>query len=132
MKMPKPIRSESTKPHGRVWCDSFEIHFSSTDDETTAASFRWVDIAKVEAFKRDLFTIDLVCITIRRSDGMVLEVDEETEGWTELINEFPKQLPGCLAPNFWLSDGTFPAFIENRTELFSIQPPPDDQGGAQC
>lgn len=86
----------------------------------------WSRIAKMDVFKRDLFGHDLVCMAIEASDGAVLEVDEEMDGWMPFIEILPDRLPGCKPWHDWFMRVTFPAFETNLETIFHCSPPTSD------
>jgi len=78
----------------------------------------WNDIARVTAFKRDLMTVDCVCMLLADADGHILEVDEEMAGWQELCEALPQRLPGAKPFHEWFMQVAFPAFATNGTDIF--------------
>jgi hypothetical protein len=55
----------------------------------------WRDTVGVKAFKRDLYTVDLICLSILLKDNKAVELNEEMAGWESLVAELPTYLPGC-------------------------------------
>lgn len=78
----------------------------------------WFDIHQATVFKRDLFSIDCICLLIRCADGTEVELNEEMGGWNRLVNALPKYLPGCLPYSEWYSATAFPAFAPNPAEIY--------------
>ncbi|MDP3481638.1 MAG: hypothetical protein Q8R88_17880, partial [Desulfoprunum sp.] len=67
------------------------------------------DVLEIFAFKRDLGTVDLICIGFRvDSDGSFNEIDEEMKGYKTALEELPDYFNGINTE--WFSDVAFPAF----------------------
>jgi hypothetical protein len=93
--------------------------FTDEGKERHEALLAWDEIATVEVFKRDLFTLDLVCLALARvGTEDVIEVDEEDPRWLDLVDALPSYLPGCRTLGEWFTDVAFPAFEENRRRLY--------------
>ncbi|RLB51688.1 MAG: hypothetical protein DRI90_22750 [Deltaproteobacteria bacterium] len=54
----------------------------------------WSQVAEVTAFKRDLWTIDLICIAFTWVDGRAHEIHEEIPGFHHLLASLPEHLKG--------------------------------------
>jgi hypothetical protein len=80
----------------------------------------WKDVKKVLVCKRDLFAYDQICLYFELSDSGV-EINENMEEWTELINSLPEYLPGCKNVDDWWSEVVYPAFKTNLTEIISVK-----------
>lgn len=78
----------------------------------------WTNIQKVAAFKRDCYTVDLICIAFETPDS-VYEINEEMASWPAFVQEIATHLPGCLKAEEWYEAVMFPAFETNRTMLYS-------------
>jgi hypothetical protein len=79
----------------------------------------WRDTIRIEAFKRDLFTVDLICLTFVLRDDKALEVNEEMDGWKSLAEKLPEYLRDCQTLEEWFPAVAFPAFKTNRTVIYS-------------
>jgi hypothetical protein len=79
----------------------------------------WNEVVKVTAYKRDLFSTDLICVFLSRIDETGLEVHEEMNNWMVFISSLPEHLPGCKAMESWFQAIMHPAFATNTTELYS-------------
>src|SRR5213082_145366 len=75
------------------------VNLKKTD--ATPLSMNWSEVCKAVAFKRDLFSVDLVCLFLSRQDGSGLELDEDMKGWKEFIAALPGFLPTCRAGEQW-------------------------------
>jgi hypothetical protein len=62
--------------------------------------------------------VDCICLAIATTDGTTTEVNEEMEGWEELTEALPKQLPGSKPWSECFSQVAFPAFATNETVIF--------------
>lgn len=78
----------------------------------------WQDTVRVEAFKRDLFAVDLICLYFLLRDNKAVEINEEMEGFDSLAGKLPEYLPGCQKFEEWFQVVAFPAFKENNTVIY--------------
>ena len=78
----------------------------------------WRDVLNIDAFKRDLYTVDLICLSVRLRDNKALEISEEMEGWESLVKKLPEYLPGCKRFEEWFQVVALPAFKPNRTAIY--------------
>src|SRR5437764_786947 len=70
----------------------------------------WSDVMRLVAFKRDLGTVDCICVAIIGKDGPALEINEEMAGWEEFTEALPTRLPRSLDWVDCCSRVAFPAF----------------------
>ncbi len=89
--------------------------FSVAKSQREIFSLRWNDIQEIVAFKRDLFTTDLVCFSFSTSDAS-FEVNEEVRGFSSLESALGKELPGF--DNTWRYKVIKPAFAPNRAVIY--------------
>jgi hypothetical protein len=79
-----------------------------------------VDLASVKevfAFKRDLFTTDVICIGLRVDDsGTYCEVAEDYGGYEAFLEAIGKEFTGI--DEDWFSEVAFPAFKPNVRSLW--------------
>jgi hypothetical protein len=66
----------------------------------------WCDIANVTAYKRDLLTVDLLCLAVGTNDGVV-ELNEEMEGYGQVEEQLCERLG---VGHEWKLRVLFPAF----------------------
>ena len=104
------------------------IHFDESKCETTndksgepSPQILWSEIVRVTAYKRDLFSIDLICVFLSRVDDTGLEIHEDMNNWKDFIAALPKYLPGCMPAESWFPKVASPAFATNLMELFSLR-----------
>ncbi len=79
----------------------------------------WDAVLRVEAYKRDLLTVDLLCLMLTTRDSRV-EIDEDMSGYSEVEAKLCKRL-GISGD--WKSVVLFPAFVANSTVLFDANTP---------
>ena len=83
----------------------------------------WQSVDTILAYKRDLFTTDLICLAFEwRSQGTTtaIELHEEMKNFRELIDELPKYF--ALRNPEWWAEVAFPAFESNEAILWSRTP----------
>lgn len=78
----------------------------------------WRDTVRIEAFKRDLYAVDLICLNIVLTQGAPVEINEEMDGWESLVEKLPEYLPGCQTVEQWFQPVAFPAFKPNFTVIY--------------
>lgn len=81
----------------------------------------WKDVEEIRAFKRDLFSIDLICLAFKREGkDEYVEVHEEMAGYHDLLQALPTRLPGFTLA--WFLDVAFPAFETNHQTIWKRTP----------
>ena len=103
-----------------------EIRFM--DSTGTTWRIAWTNIRKIAAFKRDLFSTDLICWELELKEGFrrgweeikVIEIDEEIEGFQGVFEEAVRR--NMVAPN-WLALVMQPAFATNWTIIYDSSVP---------
>jgi hypothetical protein len=78
----------------------------------------WDQIARIVAFKRDVYSHDVICLLIETNQPNVLELNENMPGWTELLKELEIRLPSAKPQAQWFTEVAFPAFAVKPTEVF--------------
>ena len=76
--------------------------------------FPLADVERVEFYKRDELTTDLICCEVAAGDA-VYRANEESPGWAELV-ETLETLPGFESE--WFAKVSQPPFEEARTVVF--------------
>lgn len=80
-------------------------------------ALRWDDVKEIFAFKDDVFGYDIICIGFRLDDeGKYLKIDEEFEGFKELLVFLPTVFPAVRAD--WFFEVAFPAFATCLVSLW--------------
>jgi hypothetical protein len=75
----------------------------------------WSEVEEIWAFKRDLFTVDQICLQFKLTERPPVLVTEDDEGFSALEDALQK-LP--LAESKWREKVTFPAFAENQMRIY--------------
>jgi hypothetical protein len=76
----------------------------------------WNEVREIVAFKRDLLTVDLICLGFRVDESeCCIEVDEECAGYEELATEVERRFE---IESDWRSKVAFPAFETNFMTLW--------------
>ena len=78
----------------------------------------WDEIHTVTVFKRDLFTVDCICLFAARSDDSGIELDEEMSGWQGFVEAMPTYLRGCMRWADWFLAIASPAFAANTKQIY--------------
>jgi hypothetical protein len=81
---------------------------------------KWSSIEKLEGYKQDMRTTDMICMDIT-FEGLVVTFSEETPGWHIFQEKLRAALPEVSAS--WEFDIMFPAFATNFTVLYERQAP---------
>jgi len=95
----------------------FAVCNSDSVSSEGAPSLRWNDVNAVLAYKRDLYLTDLICLAFATHDSTI-EVDEEMQGWSQLVEELPRLLPGTPPLSDWWERVAKPPFAACVTKLF--------------
>lgn len=86
--------------------------------ESEPVRMLWAEVCRATAFKRDLFTVDCICLFLACPDGTGFELNEEMARWNSFVEALPQHLPGCRQWPDWFAAVAFPAFVQNETEIF--------------
>jgi hypothetical protein len=81
------------------------------------ASILWPEVVRIYAFKRDLLTVDLVCLAFQRANASCFEIDENMEGYEALLAQLPVVFKGF--DEDWWRKVVKPAFATKLTEVWS-------------
>lgn len=93
--------------------------FFRKDLPDTNTSFTWKEVTEIVAFKRDCWTVDLICFVIEINKTETLELNENMIGWKSLIDAIPRYLAGALTEDEWFTKVAFPAFKPCQTQIYS-------------
>ena len=91
--------------------DGFSIKLQKVDRKAL-----WSEIEKIEAYKEDLMTYDMLCLNIDLKESIIL-ITEETEGYEYFIKELEKQFPSIEKGWDWKIIQS--PFVRNHTVIFS-------------
>jgi hypothetical protein len=75
----------------------------------------WNELRAVFAYKRDLYTIDELCLDIFYLEHSLLTITEETAGWHTFVEQLETHLP--LLPG-WFEEVVVPAFETKLTLVY--------------
>jgi len=96
--------------------DGFEILMK----EEVQVRVLWAAVVEVAAFKRDLFSIDEICLGFRLDgEESFWRTGEEDIGFREFHSEVEKRFPGIRTD--WFHEVAVPAFKENWTSIWQRQ-----------
>lgn len=99
-------------------CDvSFDTEgFSIVSHAEQPISVRWTEIREVCGFKRDLFSIDEICLGFQLDGDRFIWAGEEDVGFDALRSEVERRF---FIDAAWFRRIMTPAFVECRTPLWS-------------
>jgi hypothetical protein len=97
--------------------ESLTLDEVGRDGIVAYATVQWRDVSQVLAYKRNLVFLDLMCLVMITSRGTV-EIDEQMDGWLDLITALPALIPGTPAPETWFNKVALPPFLANFTSLY--------------
>jgi hypothetical protein len=102
-----------------IRCDKsgFAVTVGGSTSSTGAARLTWNEVKTVLAYKRDIYVTDLICLGFTSPDGTI-EVDEEMQGWSQLVEKLPNLLPGTPPMSDWWERVAKPPFSSCVTKLF--------------
>jgi len=86
-------------------------------EEKIEEKLSWDSVLEIFAFKRDLFTVDLICVGFRIDNGgEYFEIDEEMKGYKELESFLFTRFKNIKKE--WFTDVALPAFETNLISLW--------------
>lgn len=62
----------------------------------------WSEVRRLDAYKRDIYAGDFLCLTILAAGNRVFEINEESPGWNEAGAAIEQFLPGSLPHAEWM------------------------------
>jgi hypothetical protein len=72
---------------------------------------------KIETYKRDLFSVDMICLDFSTdAHGVVCSAGDEMEGFNELATQLTHYFPSI--PADWWSEVASPAFATKHRILY--------------
>ncbi|MDQ3801973.1 MAG: hypothetical protein M3384_21320 [Acidobacteriota bacterium] len=99
--------------------DSKGVIVSSGAEEGGESRVDWERIKSIYVFKKDLLTVDLICLAFDLENRASIELNEDMAGWQELAENLPEYLPGCKSFAEWYMDVAFPAFETKLTCIYA-------------
>ena len=61
----------------------------------------WSDVRRLDAYKRDIYVGDVLCLAILGAGGRVFEINEESPGWLEAGDAIEQFLQDSLPHAEW-------------------------------
>ncbi len=109
----------SKQRHAEIRCDEsgFAVTIGGSVSSVVAGSLKWNEVKTVLAYKRALYATDLICLGFTSPAGTI-EVDEEMQGWSQLVERLPGLLPGTPPLSEWWERVAMPPFAPCVTKLF--------------
>jgi hypothetical protein len=90
---------------------------STAESSHPSTPLKWRDVNAVIAYKRDLYTVDVICLGFVTAN-VTFEVHEEMQGWSQLIEQLPSRLPGVPPFANWWERVAKPPFAPCATKLY--------------
>jgi hypothetical protein len=90
--------------------DGFIFQFKAKQEK-----IKWEEINTIIAYKKDLLTVDLVCIEIFYNNSQII-ITEEVLGWHHFVEQLRIVFPNI--PINWYNDIIIPPFATNLTILY--------------
>lgn len=88
-----------------------------------AGEVRWGEVIGIAAHKRDLWSVDEICLRfITQTDGPSVYVSEHDDGYKDLVAEVERRFPDH-DPEWW-SKAAFPPFATCWTTVWGAAPEP--------
>jgi hypothetical protein len=114
-----PSRALEDPKYGRVVGDTDRLRITS--GKGGSLELRWSEVEEVHAYKRDLFTTDLICLAFKRSGKEeYYKIHEEMAGYQDLLEVIPSHLPKFTLD--WLLDVALPAFDAKHQIIWKRSP----------
>ncbi len=103
----KRVRTPWWRRH-HVESDSVGFRIISTvDADEPEHWWEWSDVVRVEAFRRDLYMIELICVTIStRNDSC--ELNHKMRGWSGFVEMLEEAIPEQFPEAEWFPAGANP------------------------
>ena len=98
--------------------NAMQLSWRSIENGSGEIVVAWRETVAVKAFKRDLYSVDLICLAFLSMDNRTVEIDEEMGDWESLVEKLPDYLPGCQKFEEWFSRVAFPPFKPNLTAIY--------------
>lgn len=98
-----------------------EVGFT-LDTGQGAREFRWADVRRIVAFKVDLLTTDVICLTLQLPDGTGAVVNERMEGFADWMTAMGEHIP--LADESWYLTIMTPVFEPTPILLYDADAAP--------
>ncbi|MBZ5615254.1 MAG: hypothetical protein LAO23_14695 [Acidobacteriia bacterium] len=100
-----------------IRCDENGFVVTASGSREPNASLAWDEVDTVLAYKRDLYTVDLICLGFVTPERTI-EVHEEMQGWSQLVEQLPSRLRGMPPFSGWWESVAKPPFAPSVTTLY--------------
>jgi len=70
--------------------NAMKVSWLGVENDRGEIVIAWKDTVRVEAFKRDLYAVDLICLSVLLKDNKAIEINEEMEGFESLAGKLPE------------------------------------------
>lgn len=98
-----------------IHLDGDFVHLRSKEVELDR--FGWRDVEEIQAWKRDLFTVDRIHVGVYvRGRERAIELHEEMIGYQSFVEEMQRRCT-CFLADCW-QRVAFPAFVPNQTVIW--------------
>src|ERR1043165_3008797 len=98
--------------------NAMKVSWVGLENDRGEIVIAWQDVVRVQVFKRDLYVVDLICLSVLLKDNRSVEINEEMEGWESVVDKLPEYLSGCQKFGEWFLVVAFPAFKANDTVIY--------------
>ena len=109
------VRSRYELPKGSITFSDvgFSVEFRGRHSRV-----EWSQVNRINAFKRDLFSVDLICLEFHQEGVEApVEIDEEMDGYAVLKKILPDKFEGF--DRDWWPKVAHPAFATNFSKLWA-------------
>ncbi len=62
----------------------------------------WPEVRRVDAYKRDIYVGDCLCLAILGAGGRIFEISEDSPGWKQAGDAIEQFLPASLPHDEWM------------------------------
>jgi hypothetical protein len=94
-----------------------DVDLALFKDGTEVWRFRWDAVTRIVTYKRDLFTVDLICLDFfLEPQQLSYSTHEEMQGFRDLCEQMSRLFPSI--GEGWWSEVAFPAFTPNEKILY--------------
>jgi hypothetical protein len=107
-----------SKPAGELVADGTTVVLRQR--ERILWTLNWDEVDGIIAFKRDLYTTDLICLEMHSGhSGLSYSVHEEMKGYESFLSHMEERFE--IPRSSWWEKVAKPAFKEDRTVLYHVQ-----------
>jgi hypothetical protein len=103
----------------RLAANDDEVSLLANDKE--AWRFPWNEVERIETYKQDLFSVDLICLDfVVESRKLTYHTHEDMQGFRDLWESMCRRFPSI--DEHWLPQVASPPFATNRKVLYQRRP----------